>query len=412
MHWLEKTSLVKGMYRLRAHPGILLVFFAFCLLIITYLISKHEDGKVITYQNQSSDFSPGRVISSNNDIYRRKDKLYTDKVKGLENKLEELNTKLVEYSAKVDLLKNRKPENKRDLDHSFQSPSKASTPPIQLSKSIAAASQLPTVTVVNNGPAAPKVNDKPTRNKRRSASRKGPQIISFPVKAGIKVVKMAVTLPSGSFVKTRLLTGVEAPEGKALPVLMQADYAFIGPNKTRVDLSGCFMIAKSSGNLSIERVEMQVTKISCVSKSGKMFERPMNGYVADGSDNSFAVIGEVSGKRSRVAAMSFLASVVEGIGKAISQAQTTSASTALGGAATSITGSQAKYIGASGASNAASAVTSWYLKHAEKLLPTIRVGSGAEVWVVMQDSVSLPNSYFKSYRQEQSDLSFLNELIQ
>ena len=49
------------------------------------------------------------------------------------------------------------------------------------------------------------------------------------------------------------------PRAKHFPYYFKADYAFVA-NKSRVDLAGCFLIAKSSGNLSIERVEMQATK--------------------------------------------------------------------------------------------------------------------------------------------------------
>ncbi len=59
-----------------------------------------------------------------------------------------------------------------------------------------------------------------------------------------------------------------------------------------------------------------------------------------------------------------------------------------------ITGDQAKYIGAGGATNAATMVTQWYLQQAQNLLPTINVGSGQDVWIVMQDSVELPQGYF------------------
>jgi hypothetical protein len=76
-----------------------------------------------------------------------------------------------------------------------------------------------------------------------------------------------------------------------------------------------------------------------------MFEREVNGFVADDKDNSFAVIGSVSTKQDRVAATAFLSSVVEGVGKAIQQAQTTQQTNALGGAQSMITGDQAKYIG-------------------------------------------------------------------
>ena len=191
-----------------------------------------------------------------------------------------------------------------------------------------------------------------------------------------------------------MLTGVEAPEGKTYPVLLQLDYAYIIPNDKRLDLAGCFMIAKAQGDLSTERVQMQATKLSCVSKRGGMFEREVNGFVADDVDNSFAVIGRVNSKQDRVAATAFLSSIVAGIGKAIQQAQTTQQVTPLGGSQTVLTGDQTKFIAAGGAADAASLVTQWYLKQAQNLLPTINVGSGQNVWVVMQDQVDLPKDYF------------------
>jgi hypothetical protein len=224
----------------------------------------------------------------------------------------------------------------------------------------------------------------------------GPSMISFPVKSTGKsfLKKPEITLPSGSYVKATLLTGVEAPEGKSYPVLLQLDFAYIIPNDKKLDLAGCFIIAKAQGDLSTERVQMQATKLSCVSKRGGMFEREVNGFVADDVDNSFAVMGSVNTKQDRVAATAFLSSIVAGIGKAIQQAQTTSQITPLGGSQTVLTGDQGKFIAAGGASDAASMVTQWYLKQAQNLLPTINVGSGQNVWVIMQDQVELPKDYF------------------
>ena len=224
----------------------------------------------------------------------------------------------------------------------------------------------------------------------------GISMISFPVKSTGKAFlkKPGIILPSGSYVKAVLMTGIEAPEGKTYPVLIQLDYAYVIPNDKRLDLSGCFVIAKAQGDLSTERVQMQATKLSCVSRKGGMFEREVNGFIADNADNSFAIMGRVNTKQDRVASTAFLASIVSGIGKAIQQAQTTQQATPLGGAQSVLTGDQAKYIGAGGASEAATMVTQWYLKQAQNLLPTINVGSGQEIWIVMQDQVDLPKDYF------------------
>ena len=126
-----------------------------------------------------------------------------------------------------------------------------------------------------------------------------------------------------------------------------------------------------------------------------MFEREVNGFVADDKDNSFAVMGSVNSKQDRVAAMAFLSSIVEGVGKALQQAQTTQQVTPLGGSQSALTGNGAEYMAAGGASNAASMVTQWYLKQAQNLLPTINIGSGQDVWVIMQDTIKLPTDYFR-----------------
>ncbi len=223
----------------------------------------------------------------------------------------------------------------------------------------------------------------------------GRNILAFPVKStGAAFKSPTVALPSGSYVKAKLLTGVEAPQGKTYPTLLQLDYAYIIPNHKRLDLTGCFSIAKAQGDLSTERVQMQAVKLSCVSEKGGFFEREINGFVADDVDNSFAVMGSVNTKQDRVASVAFLSGIVSGISQAIQQAQTTQQITPLGGGQSMITGDQAKYIGAGGATNAATMVTQWYLQQAQNLLPTINVGSGQDVWIVMQDSVELPQGYF------------------
>ncbi len=243
---------------------------------------------------------------------------------------------------------------------------------------------------------------------------KGPPVISLPVQGGALRERAEVVLAVGSYVKAKLLTGVEAPEGNPYPVLMQLDFANILPNKKSLDLRGCFMIAKAQGDLSTERVQMQATKLSCVSKSGQMFERDINGFVADAVDNSFAVIGTVNTKQDRVAAMAFLSSVVEGVGKAIQMAQTSEQTASDGTSKTTLTGNQGKYIAAGGAGTAAGMVAQWYLKQAQSLLPTINVGSGQDIWVVMNETVALPHEYFKKVSQGEShgnDYSLVNRLF-
>lgn len=239
---------------------------------------------------------------------------------------------------------------------------------------------------------------------------RNPDLISFPVKG--ELPESGVMLPAGSYVKAKILTGVEVPEGKTYPVLMVLDYSYVAPNDRKVDLSGCFMIAKAEGNLSTERVQMQATKLSCVSKRGKMFERDINGFVADDKDGSFAMKGVVNSKQGRVASMAFLASVVDGVGKAVQQGQNTNSITPLGGSTSVLTGNQATAAVAGGASSAASMVAQWYLSQAQNLSPTVAVGSGRTVWIVVKDTVKLPEDFFKKEQTNEGIYSYVTRVLE
>lgn len=248
------------------------------------------------------------------------------------------------------------------------------------------------------------------RLSNRIASR-GPDIVTFPVASESSKVELAVTLPVGSYVKAKIIAGTDATAGEPNPVLLQLDYSNILPNQRKLDMSGCFMTAKAQADLSTERVKMKTMKLSCVSKHGMVFEKEVNGYVADDVDNKFAVGGPVNSKQDRVAAMAFLASVVEGVGKAVQQAQTTQQTTPLGGNQSVVTGDDNKYLAGGAAANAAGVVSQWYLKQAENLLPSITVGSGRDVWVVILDNVSLPNDYFKKGTENDARFSYLTRIL-
>lgn len=201
------------------------------------------------------------------------------------------------------------------------------------------------------------------------------------------------------------MTGIEAPDGTTYPTLLALDYGFVGPNKHKVDLSGCFMIAKSSPSMATERVNFQATKLSCVSKRGKFFEREINGFVADNTDNAFAVRAELNSKQGKVAKMAFLKSVIDGVGEII-----TRKSQNIGGA----NPDSANVMIQNGAQGAASKVSDWYLNQVSSLLPTLKVGSGADVWVIMQDKVILPNDFFRKNERRKADgqvYSYLSRVV-
>lgn len=200
-------------------------------------------------------------------------------------------------------------------------------------------------------------------------------------------------LPAGSFVKARVVSGVEANTLEPYPVLLQLDYAFTGPNHTKVDLSNCFMIAKARANLSTERVIMETDTLSCVREDGEHFKASARGYTA-GADSTFGSTGTFISKQGTVLLAAVLASIAKNAGEAIATAQTTTsvAAGASGAAqtATNVTGDQARFVAGRSVVDGASLIAQWYLDYAKQLIPSIGIGSGEEVHVVMLETIRVP----------------------
>lgn len=199
-------------------------------------------------------------------------------------------------------------------------------------------------------------------------------------------------VPLGSYVKAKVLTGVEANSHEAYPILLQLDYAFVGPNQTRIDMSHCFMVAKAKANLSTERVLGETQSLSCVRDNNEVVTRQAKGYIA-GEDSTFGVTGELISNQGRVLMSAVIAQLAKGAGEAIAAAQTTtSVAAGLGAtaAATNITGSKLGYIAGKSVAEPASMIAQWYLNYAQQLVPSIAVGSGRDVWIVLLDTIRVP----------------------
>lgn len=375
------------------------LYVALSVLVILFAINllgvgSHHESRIMEHPKEVS-FQNGRILNDREStFYYGKEKLLSQKAQTLIDSQSKLETRLAELEKK---LQEKQSSQNLNLNQPTTMEVGALKPNDQLQPTDSALQLYPNTADLSGGAVTTANNAAQTMRKLAVVSPKGPDLIAFPVKTDLKTE--GVMLPAGSYVKAKVLTGVDVPEGKTYPVLMVLDFSYIAPNDHKVDLTGCFMIAKAEGDLSTERVQMQATKMSCVSKKGKMFEREVNGFVADDKDGSFAMQGKVNSKQGRVATMAFLASVVDGVGKAVQAAQTSQSTNGFGGSSSILTGDAGKYAVAGGASNAAGMVAQWYLQQAQNLAPTVAIGSGRDVWIVMKDKVNLPEEFFKKERK-------------
>lgn len=198
-------------------------------------------------------------------------------------------------------------------------------------------------------------------------------------------------LPTGSFVKAKVMSGVEAGQDP-LPMLLALDFAFTGPNHTEINLKHCHMIAKAKGNISNERVYGETTKISCVREDGEYIEREAHGYIV-GEDATFGAIGPVVSKKGQAIAAAASLSAMKGIGEAVGLTESTSQTFSTGNViekTANITGSKAAVIVGKAGMEAASLLAQEAIEQARSFQPSVAIGSGRNVWVVMLEAVDIP----------------------
>lgn len=134
---------------------------------------------------------------------------------------------------------------------------------------------------------------------------------------------IGVYLPAGSIVTGTLITGMEAPTDKSaqsdpFPSLIRVKKDAILPNRYRLDVRECFVIASGYGSLSAERAYLRSEVLSCVRNDGGVIEVPLNAY-AVGEDGKVGLRGKVVSKQGQFLAKSLMAGFWSGMSQVFNQ---------------------------------------------------------------------------------------------
>lgn len=128
-------------------------------------------------------------------------------------------------------------------------------------------------------------------------------------------------IPSGTFFRSVLLGGVDAPTGGEAqnasphPVLMRVtDFAQL-PNRFKYNFRECFVTGQAYGDISSERAYIRLQNLSCVGTDGRAIDMPVKGYVA-GEDGKTGVRGNLVTKQGQLLANALMSGVISGMGKA------------------------------------------------------------------------------------------------
>ncbi|GAB6075344.1 TraB/VirB10 family protein [Desulfurobacterium crinifex] len=200
-----------------------------------------------------------------------------------------------------------------------------------------------------------------------------------------------IEIPAGSFVKAILLSGLDAPTGgKAqsmpYPVLLRVIDKSILPNKWQADIKDCFMIGEGIGELSSERVFIRVHTLSCVTESGKTYQKKIKAYVS-GEDGKVGLKGRVVSKQGALLARTLVAGFLEGMAKAFAQQNTVVSVSPLGQTQTIDTSKATQIAAVQGLSGATKKLADFYMKLVDQTFPVIEVNAGRKVDVVFLSEV-------------------------
>lgn len=199
-------------------------------------------------------------------------------------------------------------------------------------------------------------------------------------------------VPAGTFVKAVLLEGADTnasvnAQSDTTPILVRLLNQGMLPNGHHSHLRGCFVLASMYGDISSERGEVRLDKISCTEPDGHILEKKVQGYISFAGKEGIKGIPVM--RNGKILEMAGISGMLSGFGSAIQQSTQTQSVSPLG-ATTSVNPNKVWQNGAfGGASNAMSQLAKYYIKRADQYHPVIEIGSGTVATVIFQDGFSL-----------------------
>lgn len=195
------------------------------------------------------------------------------------------------------------------------------------------------------------------------------------------------------FIEGRLLNGVVTQQGgpeRESIVALTGDYQ--SANGFTADLDGCFALVQGRPEIATGRIDFKLSRLTCNFHDGASRTWDASGWLvdADGIRGVRAVIVDNTGKKVAVAAGG---GAIGGIGQRLSQQQYEITGGPAGfGPGTSFAGSAARDALGGAASGAANALGQSIADYYNLYGPSLQVGGGTHVTVVLANDLRLPRS--------------------
>jgi len=193
-------------------------------------------------------------------------------------------------------------------------------------------------------------------------------------------------VPAGSFAGGIMLGAADASaavnsQSSPSPMLFRITDNGTLPNKHKSHLKNCVVTAAVAGDISSERGNIRLERLSCTFSNGRIVEQIVEGTVF-GTDAKNGVRGKAVWREGSLLTRAAIAGTLSGIGSGISQSYTTNAVSPLGTTQTVNGGDIFKYGAAQGAANAMEKLADYNIRRAEQYHPVIQLTAGQPVDVV------------------------------
>lgn len=206
-------------------------------------------------------------------------------------------------------------------------------------------------------------------------------------------------IPAGSYVTASVIEGVSASVGinagvDPRPIEFRVTgkaISAIGPEGAETfDLKGCLAQGAARGDLSSERVYVQLLKLTCSHEAGTVFEVPVKGHIS--SNGQAGIRGNVVQRNGEFLEKTFFAGIFAGGGQGLNALSTPTATFGGSGFATQQRPDLGDVTGIAlgeGFSQTGERLSDYYIKQAEQYQPVVEVTPGITVEIVFTEGVRL-----------------------
>lgn len=215
-------------------------------------------------------------------------------------------------------------------------------------------------------------------------------------------------VPAGTFAEAVVLGAADASAGvnsssKPIPMLFRIIADGTLPNHHKSHLKNCVVIGSVIGDISSERGEVNLNRISCTFPNGEIVEQQIDGNIF-GGDGKNGIRGNPVWREGPLVERATGAGVLSGVSKGVAQTATTNSISALGTTQTVNSGAIFRYGATEGLSSGMDELAKYNTKRMEQYHPIIQLTAGQTVDVVFIRGFYLDGKKHEDSEQENNTI--------